>query len=77
MELISWRNRVSHIECEIRMVHLILQSCREHWEKQFRKKSDVLSLTEIHCCRRIVQLVQATVIAAKHYYQEQQIKRKR
>lgn len=47
----------------------------EHWEKQFRKKSDVLSLTEIHCCRRIVELVQATVIAAKHYYQEQQLKK--
>lgn len=43
----------------------------EHWEKLFKKKTDVLSISEIHCCRKVVELCQAKVIVAYYCYEFQ------
>lgn len=41
---------------------------RKTWEELFKMKSSVISVIEMVCCRRIVELSQATVKAAFYYH---------
>jgi tubulin polyglutamylase TTLL7 len=41
---------------------------KEQWEKSFQKKYEILSMSELHCCRRLAELCQSTVIAAYYYH---------
>ncbi len=42
--------------------------CSKSWEADFRDKSEVLSMTEIVCCRKVVELCQSTLIAGYYYH---------
>lgn len=42
--------------------------CRKTWEELFKDKSQVISVIEVVCCRRIVQLCQATIKIAYYYH---------
>ena len=44
------------------------QLFRKSWEADFREKSEALSMTEIVCCRRLVELCQSTLIAGYYYH---------
>lgn len=50
------------------MMLLLYFCCSEHWEKLFKKKTDVLSISELYCCRKVVELCQAKVIVAYYYH---------
>lgn len=50
------------------MLLLYVLSISNQWEKLFQKKHEVLSISELHCCRRLIELCRGTITAAYYYY---------
>lgn len=51
-----------------RIMSLVSTCSRKAWEEAFKEKSSVISVIEMVCCRKIVELIQVTVKVAYYYH---------